>query len=422
MKIIPLEHLLKEFLPAIFFNISFLDIWLWQWIFLGTSLILSCLLSWCITKLSLFLLLKIFVKRFPLLNKERLKRVAAPMLLGFFLILFTGSIEYLNLDHEKHLFLATTIKIGFIFVLTWLTFRIIDVVSQRIATKLEIKNNVSIVTILPLARRVLKSSIFILALLTALQNLGFDVTALIAGLGVGGIAIALSAQKTLENLFGGAMLVLDQPVRVGDLCNFGDKTGTVEEIGLRSTKIRTMDETLISVPNSNLSQLQIENVTSRPRIRFNCMLELRYETSPDQLRFILIELRKLLYGHPSVDNDPARVRFVGFGTSSLNVEINCYILTKIFYDFTAIREDLLLTIMELIEKSGSGFAFPSQTTYLANDPGLSPIKTKAAEKIVSDWRDKSELCLPEFSPQQINKLQNSVSYPPKGSVLNIKDS
>ncbi len=136
----------------------------------------------------------------------------------------------------------------------------------------------------------------------------WPIVLLFAGLGVGGIAIALAAQKTIENLFGGITLYGDSPVRVGDFCRFGDKVGTVEEIGIRSTRVRTLDRTVVTIPNADFSNLQLENFAKRDRMRLFAMIGVRYETTPDQLRYILVEVRKLLYAHERVTADPARIR------------------------------------------------------------------------------------------------------------------
>jgi MscS family membrane protein len=196
------------------------------------------------------------------------------------------------------------------------------------------------------------------------------VTGLLAGLGVGGLAVALAAQKTIENLFGGVSLVADRPIQVGEICRFGDRVGTIEAIGLRSTRIRTLDRTVVTIPNAEFSALQLENYSARDRIWLKLTLGLRYETSPAQLRQVLDALRKLLRDHPRVDPDPARVRFIDFGAYSLDLELFAYVQTSDFNEYLAIREEILLSIMDAVEACGTGFAFPSQTIYGARDGGL----------------------------------------------------
>ena len=146
-----------------------------------------------------------------------------------------------------------------------------------------------------------------------------------AGLGVGGIAVALAAQKTVENFIGGITLYADQPVRVGEFCRFGGTVGTVEDVGLRSTRVRTLDRTIVTIPNSEFSNFQIENFARRDRIWYHPTLNVHYETTPDQIRYILVEARRMLYAHPKVDSASARIRFVGFGRASLDLEVFSYV-------------------------------------------------------------------------------------------------
>jgi MscS family membrane protein len=255
-----------------------------------------------------------------------------------------------------------------------------------------------------------------------LDNFGFNVTALVAGLGVGGVAVALAAQKSIENLFGGVMLYADRPIRVGQFCRFGDKIGTVEEIGMRSTRVRTLDRTVVTVPNAEFSALQIENFARRDFIRLFTVLGLRYETTPEQLRHILVEIRRLLYAHPMVSNDPARIRFVGFGAYSLDLEIFAYVTTSDWAEFLGVREDIFLKIMDLVDASGTGFAFPSQTLYLGKDDGLDEDRARAAEEEVKAWRERDALFLPDFSDSEIERVGGGHPWPPEGAPGQKHDS
>jgi MscS family membrane protein len=257
----------------------------------------------------------------------------------------------------------------------------------------------------------------VLAILAILQNVGVNVTSLLAGLGVGGIAVALAAQKTLENLFGGVTIVADQPVRVGEFCRFGERVGTVEEIGLRSTRIRTLDRTVITIPNAQFSSMEVENFARRDRFWYKPTLGLRYETTPDQIRFLLVTIREILYAHPRVDPDPARVRFTGFGASSLDLEIFSYVRARDVSDYLEVAEDLNLRIMDAVAKAGTGFAFPSQTLYVRADDGSDADAAKAAEAAVQGWRERDELPLPGFPPERVRGLAGTLDYPPEGSAL-----
>lgn len=221
-------------------------------------------------------------------------------------------------------------------------------------------------SVLRLARRVIDGIVLFGGLLFTLSYFGVNVTAALAGLGVGGIAVALAAQKTLENIIAGISLIADQAVRVGDTLNLGEIQGTVEEVGLRSTRIRTVDRTLVSLPNGQIANMRLETLSARDRILFHPVVGLRYETTPGQLRLVMAGVRQLLSEHPSVDFDSVRVRLVRLGVGSLDVDIFAYIFTRDWNEFLKIQEELLLGIMEVVEKAGTGMAFPTQRLYLAD--------------------------------------------------------
>jgi MscS family membrane protein len=249
---------------------------------------------------------------------------------------------------------------------------------------------------------------------------GVNITAALAGLGVGGIAVALAAQKTLENLLGGITITSDQPVRVGDFCRFGDQVGTVEDIGLRSTRIRTLDRTLVSVPNGHLSSISLENFGVRDKIWFHPTIQLRYETSADQLRYVLAEIRQMLYAHPRVEPQSARIRFAKFGACSLDLEVFAYVQATDYAVFLEVQEDLLLRIMDIVAASGTSFAFPSHTAYVTQDPGLDAEKTQAAIARVRQWRAEGEVPFPNFPPERIAQMTDTIPYPSPDSALRTR--
>ena len=161
-------------------------------------------------------------------------------------------------------------------------------------------------------------------------------------------------------------------MKVGDYCQYGDMFGSVEHIGLRSTRLRGLDRTVTSVPNADLAKMKITNFSKRDRMLFRHTLDLRYETTPDQLRYFVIAAREFLMSHDRVMETevPTRVKVLGFGASSIMVEVFAYVDAETFSEFYELQESLLLALMDLVEETGSGFAFPSQTTYLARDTGI----------------------------------------------------
>jgi MscS family membrane protein len=250
----------------------------------------------------------------------------------------------------------------------------------------------------------------------AAQNLGLPLYSVVAGLGIGGLAVALAIRPTLENLIGGIVLYLDQPVRIGDFCSFGDKTGTVEAIGVRTSKIRALDRTLISIPNSALADMQLINWAKCDRMLITTTIGLRYETENDQLRYVLAKFREMLHAHPKIDSETVRVRFADFGQSSLDIGVRIYALTRDFNEFHAIREDVLLRMSDIVKKSGSSFAFPSQTLYMGRDDGLDSERGKTAAKEVESWRKAGKLPFPRLAADRIEQLKDTLDYPPRGSV------
>jgi len=228
------------------------------------------------------------------------------------------------------------------------------------------------------------------------DSMGISVTPLIAGLGVSGLAVALAAQHTIENFIAGLVLFADKPVRIGDSCQFGDQRGTVEQIGLRSTRIRGIDRTVISIPNSEFAKLRLVNYTRRDKILLQKQLGLRYETTADQLRHVLAGLREMLAAHPTAERESIRVRFVGYGAYSLDVEIFAMIRTSDWATFLAIQEDVLLKVMDVVGASGCGFAFPSQTHYVTTDAGMDAEVRQRAEEQVRGLRASGGLTVAGF--------------------------
>jgi MscS family membrane protein len=302
---------------------------------------------------------------------------------------------------------------------TWLCVRVIDAVFKLKQSHLIVTSSDKI-SIVQLGRNLSKIMAVIVGTLAILYIAGINIAAVLAGLGIGGIAIAFAAQKTLENLFGGIMIISDRPVRLDDFCRAGDYIGTVENIGLRSTRIRTLKRTVVSVPNGQLALMSLENFTMRDKIWFHHTLHLRYETTADQLRYILAEIRKMLYEHSKVESPSARTRFIGFGNSSLDLEVFAYVLETKYEVFLPVQEDLLLRIMDIIEASGSGFAFPSQTTYLAGDAGLDVANSQKAVETVRQWREQGKMPFPDFSPETISEMDSEIEYPPPESALRDK--
>jgi MscS family membrane protein len=307
-----------------------------------------------------------------------------------------------------------TVIVGLVAILL-LLWQLLDFISTLIEKQLEHHGNHSGISAVLFLRRAAKVALVVLGIIFTLSTFGFNVTTWLTALGIGGIALALGTQKTVENFVGSVTLIADHPIRVGDFCKAGDVSGTVEQIGMRTTRIRTGDRTIISIPNGDFSSMKIENFAPRDRFLFDPVLSLRFETTPEQIRYLLVELRAILYAHPKVTPDPARIRFVGMSADALKLEVYAYIDTMSNDEFLEIQEDLLLRFMEVVNASGTGFAFPSQTLYFAKDAGISEEKSAEIEAKVKEWRDSGEIQLPKFSEQKISELRGTIPYPPTGS-------
>jgi MscS family membrane protein len=276
--------------------------------------------------------------------------------------------------------------------------------------------------LLRLTARIAGTTAVIVIIFYVSNQLGAPLYSLVAGLGVGGIAIALAAQNTLEHFIGSLALFADKPIRVGDLCRYGEdpnpnwqRIGTVESIGLRSTRIRGIDNSLTTIPNADFSKMHLVNYSMRSSILLLSVLGLRYETTDDQLRFVIASLREMLLAHPRVVDDEPRVRFAGFGDYALNVEIRVEINTADRDEFRAIREDIFLRIMKIIKDAGTGFAFPSRTVYHTRDSEPDSERREAAEAQVRAWCSAQELPFPTFTADYRKKVRNTLDYPPEGS-------
>ncbi len=405
---------LTEVLPAPLVEIRFLDVRLWQWIALALLVLAAVALSWLAARL-IIVVTRAFLRRAHVEHDAALvELVLGPLRLAVLTMVFAAGLPLLALAVPARRFLGNVESALGIFAATWLLLRALDGASHATRRRLVERGRASATSVVPLARRTVKGFVILLAAIAALQNFGFNVTGIIAGLGVGGLAVALAAQKTVENLFGGVALVVDQPVRVGDFCRFGDRVGTIEDVGLRSTRIRTLDRTVVSIPNAEFSALQLENFSRRDRMWLHPTIGLRYETTPDQLRHVLVELKRLLLAHPMVDAVPARVRFVGFGAYSLDLEVFAYVRTADYDEFLAVQEDLFLRMIDVVAASGTGFAFPSQTVYTRVDDGVDVERRRAAEAQVARWRAEHRLFLP-YMPEEVAAAVEELDYPPDGS-------
>ena len=393
-----------------------------QWVIALVLLVLSYFISLLVVSIIIFLLKKLWKKARHSPVSGIITALKLPVKLYLAVWIFVSLSRNLELSiilRQKFSAITITVGIAAILILLW---RLSDFIGKITQEKMVMRGNPAGVSIVLFLQRAAKIAIVAFGIIGILGAVGIDVTTGLAALGIGGIALALGAQKTIENFVGSVTLIADRPIRVGDFCKVGEVTGHIEKIGIRSTRIRTLDRTVVTIPNGAFSSDTIENYAHRDRFRFISVLNFRYETSSDQLRFLLTELRKVLYKHPKVYEDPARIRFIGFGAHSLDLEIFAYLDARSYDEFLEIREDLMLRMMEVVDRSGTDFAFPSQTIYFGKDKGLSKEKSAEAEAEVENWKKGWEMPLPQFTREQIDALRNKSSYPPEGSSTGIEKS
>jgi MscS family membrane protein len=406
---------LEAWLPPVFFEVHFLGLELWQWLGLVVLAIAGWLISLILAGTIIRVLGHLFTLRGRALDEQTVRVVRGPVRLALAVLVFAFGRRYLALDLPVQEPLGVLERLLWVVSAAWLVFRFIDIAVLGFRIRAERRGNLGLVPALAPLQRFAKVLIVAIGVLAVLGTLGVNITAAVAGLGVGGIAIALAAQKSIENLFGGINLFADRPVRVGDFFRYGDQVGTVEEIGLWSTRVRTLDRTVVTIPNAEFSNLRLENFARRDRMRLWTMIGVRYETTPDQLRYVLARLRQILLAHPRVTDDPARARFVGYGAYSFDLEVFAYVDTSDWSEFLGIREDIYLLFNDAIKEAGTSFAFPSSTTYVGRDDGLNAEQQQQAEERVAAWRDRGELPFPNFPDELRREVRNSLDWPPAGS-------
>lgn len=359
------EPSLTKLFPAPLLNIRILSLPLWRWIVVLLALTLAMFLAKWVA-LGLIPLLRPVFRRFTGEElDQRITSLRGPLRL-IFLALAIRLLGVVALSLLGRQFWTNAAEIIAVFGFGWFATQFSDIVSDLTSRKLLRRQAPGKLAIVALSRRLFKILVIFVVGIILLRDAGVNVTAMLAGLGVGGIALALAAQKTLENLFGGISLIMREAIRVGDFCKVADQMGTVEDIGLGSTRLRTPDRTLVSVPNAQISQMSLENVSLRDKFWLHHTLGLRRDTSPDQMRYVLTNIEKLLCSHPKVEPDSARIQFLKFGTSSLDAEISAYVQVGDFVEFLKLQQDLLLQVMDIVAASGTSIAVPAQMNYSAN--------------------------------------------------------
>jgi MscS family membrane protein len=358
---------LGDHAPVALFSVSLADLQLWQWLGILVGLLVSWFVSRYLGRWSVRLLRQLAHRTSMQWDDAVASALDGPA--GF--LLWAGILvlvaRWLGLTPAAWIIARYLCKLLALVGIGWFLIRLVDDGALRVR---ETARDRSLVGFLPVAVRIAKAFVVALLGLAALDVIGINVMAGLGALGIGGVALAFAAQKTLENLFGTAAIAGDRPFEVGDFVAIGQDTGTVEEIGFRSTRLRTIARTRVTVPNGLIAAGRIENYTARDRILYNPVLTLVYSTSEAQLMAVIEGVKRLLGSHPKVYREEYRVRFAAFGENALRVEVWSWITTRDYLEYTAVVEELNFAIARVVSEAGSDFAFPSRTVYLASaEPG-----------------------------------------------------
>lgn len=361
----------EKVLPAFLVNDRFAGVPLFEWLAIGVGI-------------PLFFLVAALLDRFssPLVGslRRRLRKrpdfpdlAVLPIPIRFLLlaVIIRWLLTKLSLPLLARQFWTSFAGILTIAGCVWLVILINGQLEEYVSRFLPWRNLAGATLMLRFGRRLVDLLVVIVGLLVTLYHFGVNPTAALAGLGVGGIAVALAAQKTLENVIGGVSLIFDRAVNVGDTLKVGDTLGTVDDIGFRSTRIRTLDRTVVSVPNGQIANLSLENFSKRDKFWLHPILSLRYSTTSPQMHVVLESIRSLLKENKSVEVNSIRVRFLRFGSYSLDVEVFAYVHAHDWNQFLELQEGLLLGIMRCIESAGVQIALPSQSVFLATNSSAS---------------------------------------------------
>ena len=394
-----------DYLPPLFFDWELLDVQLWQWLGLLGLALVALIFGYIAAFFTRKLLLRLATFTSWDWDDDIVAAMDGPLRLAYWVLGFIIGLPFLALADKADAIVLAGCKLLSIMAAGWFLMRVTDMVGDIMLRVFKDRDDDMIVAMVPVARKIVKALIVAIVVIFALQNMGMDVGSLLAGLGIGGLAFALAAKTTLENLLGGITIAFDRPFKVGDWIQVGSLSGTVEDLGLRSTRIRTAGRSIITVPNGQMVDSKVENFAPRDRVLLDTTLGVQYDTSPDQIRYIIDESKRYLLTNDMVYPDGWRVRFKGYGPSSQDIEVRCYVNTNSFADFTGHREKIFFDLGEIVAAAGAEFAFPTQTVYTGKDSRADADKAKMAARVVAERAKAGELTIPEVPEDLASKLR-----------------
>jgi MscS family membrane protein len=334
---------------------------MWQWAAGPVWIALGFVLGYLLARATRWVLGRI-ARSTPALWDDRLaSKLGGPLTLAWTIAVLSLTHHVMYFSKSAEATFHDVQRGGLYLALFWGAGRAIGVSGSIASTSRWSMTHPMSAALVPLLSRIARLALFMIGVIVLLSELGVPVTSLLAGLGLGGLAVALAAQKTVENLIGAISIGADQPFMEGDFVKIEDFVGTVERVGLRSTRFRTLDRTLITIPNGKLAEMRVESFTARDRFRFATKLQLVYETQPEQLRAVLANVEKLLRDHPKIWSQSITVRLVGINPPSLDIDLMAWFAVPDWDTFQLVRQEVLIEILRVVQKAGSSLAFPVQT-------------------------------------------------------------
>lgn len=343
-----------------------------QWLAIGGIVVASVLLGKLLGRIVRAVVGRLVRRTRATWDDALLPRLAGPLSAALALAFAAAMLPIVNLPGDGSRFAYQIIRAAYFAVFFWTLFRLVDVGFHLLGDSMWARSGPSR-SLIPLGSRVAKVGIVAIAAVAVLSYLGYPVASLIAGLGIGGLALALAAQKTVENLFGAFSIGVDQPFRVGDTVKIEDFQATVERIGLRSTRFRTLDRTVVTIPNGKLADSRIESYSARDRMRMSTMIGLVYGTTEAQVRQVLAGFDRVLRAQPKLFPEGVTVLLRSVGNSSLDIEVTAQFQTEDYAEYQAIRQEVLLQFLRVVEEAGTSLAFPTQTVHV-----ITPERSRAA--------------------------------------------
>ena len=362
------DRWIRDLLPEPLLRIGPQGLRWWQWLGFPVVALIALAIGRVLGGITRAALHLWFSRTRTTLDERLLQRIGPALTLLWAVGAFRLLLPWLALLPEARSFVHAVLAAGVVVATFWMLWRSADVIIEVLLEHPWAVDNPSARSLLSVGGNLTKAAVAVGGVVTTIATFGYPVATMLAGLGIGGIAFAFGAQKTVENLFGSVALAADQPCRVGDFVKIEDFVGTVERIGSRSTRIRTLDRTLITIPNGRLSDMRIESFAVRDRIRLSITIGVVYDTTEAQMQGILSGMGQVLRAHPKIWPDTVVVRFAGFGACSLDIEVMCWFQTTDYNEFRDCRQDVLLGFMKVVEEAGSTFAFPTRSVHLVSGP------------------------------------------------------